>query len=216
MIKYFQFAVAIFTSILSFGQSLTIDVNGVQSQPLTFVTTEPQTGLDISDSLIISLGDTLTNATDGVNIALNYVVYSDYYDIPNSAAAIPPNDTIYTNSLNLGTSYVCRITLASGPGNNVWIKFHIEDPSASVNEQTSHTNMIVYPSPAKSTTTIRFFAEKSDVPVYIFSLNGVMVFSETKSRIAGTENKIELDLTKFEKGTYLVKVGNLVEKLIVE
>lgn len=224
MKKFLSIVTVLIFTVWSYSQ--TIDINGATT-PVPFVynqtlnsNTQPTYPVSYTDSIInVYVGDTLTNITDqwgfvptaaGGKMKLWDVNFNQilFNGLTNGV------DTVFTNMLQSGTSYMIRFVTNNG---TQWALMNMYNPSASTNEYAfDPTAMVVYPSPATSSTTIRFFAEKTDVPVYIFTLNGAMVFSDNKTRMVGSLNEIEVDLSKFEKGTYLVKSGELVKKLIVE
>lgn len=182
---------------------VTVNGSGTETSISIYLTTD-----DISSVTpeYFANGDELTNLNFGVSFPTDSVkmVY-----MPGTLSQA--DDTLIVNAI--GTVKI----FAYFPGNPVQTyQFKIENTLAIDNLLLIQNKMKIYPSPATSTTTIRFVAANTDEPINIFSLNGEMVFSDNSVRLVGSENEIELDLTKFEKGTYLVKVGELVEKFVVE
>ncbi len=69
--------------------------------------------------------------------------------------------------------------------------------------------MTVYPNPTKGLLNIKLKGYNNDTSVSVYNLNGTMIYSgsvENKSR--SSVLKEQLDLSKFPKGIYFVKVNN--------
>lgn len=216
MKQFLLTATILLITAISFGQTLFVNINETQ-QIVSDWSLDENTAAASVNPINIDSGDTLTVLIDygaTTSVGSNYMIRT-LDNTTNIIISTSTPDTIYTSTiLANGSDYLFRFIEG---GSNIYFKIHVTDPTANTSEfELNGSTMVVYPSPASSSTTVRFFADKTDIPLYIFSLNGAMVHSDCNNRMVGTENKIELDLTKFEKGTYLVKVGNLVEKLIVE
>ena len=96
-------------------------------------------------------------------------------------------------------------------------KLRAEETSLSTSENTlTQEELKVCPSPAKSVIKISFSADKSDMPLKIFSLNGQLIYQDTQSREVGSITTLELNVSDWENGQYLIKTETEVLKFIVE
>lgn len=77
------------------------------------------------------------------------------------------------------------------------------------------TRLSAYPNPASSNITIDFDVTTNEVSVAIFSMCGQLVYSNDDNRNNGT-NLLNVDITNFKDGIYVIRVGEKVEKLIVQ
>lgn len=114
-------------------------------------------------------------------------------------------DTLYlkVRNSNISTSYI-------------WVTVIFTDPSASVSENTlTREELKAYPSPATSDIKISFQADKSDMLVNIFSLNGQLVYQDTQSREVGSITTLELNVSDWAAGIYLVNNGKETFKFVV-
>ena len=90
------------------------------------------------------------------------------------------------------------------------------DPTASTSENTlTREELKVYPSPATSDIKISFSADKSDMPLNIFSLNGQLVHQDNTSREVGAINIVELNVSGWSAGIYLANNGKETFKFVV-
>ncbi len=75
------------------------------------------------------------------------------------------------------------------------------------------TELIAFPNPTIGDMTIAFNTNNIKTPIFIYSLNGQLVYQDNESRQIGT-NRIELNTSNFASGLYLIKVGNEVFKFV--
>ena len=200
MKKILSLGVVLIISVLSLGQppDVTIFVNGdIGTSYTTAPTLGTINGADVVELMTTDVLDStmvIPDCTDTLSIMHS----GGYFSI---------------NSAGLYEVWVvdCSSTIA-------YFKINVSEPSSSsiAEDDVDNKDLIIYPSPATSATTVRFYADKSDVPIYIYSLDGKAVLLNTTPRKVGSLNEVEIDLSHFEKGIYLVKAGRLVEKLFVE
>lgn len=191
LILTFVFALV---SLISFTQTLSVtyvgDVTGViHATPDTLETLE----LDLSDSVVFSTGGyfscKINNDLVGNNI--NEVTFKDY------AAGI----------------YIVRLTTVAPYCFKIIVSDH---STASTSENTlTREELKAYPSPATSDIKISFQADKSDMVVNIFSLNGQLVYQDDAQREVGMVNVLELNVSDWASGVYLVNNGKETFKFVV-
>lgn len=75
------------------------------------------------------------------------------------------------------------------------------------------TRLSAYPNPASSNITIDFDVTTNEVPVAIFSMNGQLVYSNDDNRNNGT-NSLNVDVSSFQTGIYIVKAGSQTFKFV--
>lgn len=69
----------------------------------------------------------------------------------------------------------------------------------------------MYPNPAIDNLTISYDKFDNDTKIDIYTITGKLI--KSKSIIS---SKIKIDLSKFSKGLYLIKINNIVRKLIIK
>lgn len=75
------------------------------------------------------------------------------------------------------------------------------------------TRLSAYPNPASSNITIDFDVTTNEVPVAIFSMSGQLVYSNDDNRNNGT-NSLNVDVSSFQTGIYIVKAGSQTFKFV--
>jgi hypothetical protein len=84
-------------------------------------------------------------------------------------------------------------------GNSVQNKKQIE----SINHQIN-----IYPNPANNTASVTFMENKIEsYTIQVTDISGKILLQKSNTSTIG-ENKINLDISKFEKGTYIVYLIN--------
>ena len=93
-------------------------------------------------------------------------------------------------------------------------------PNDTIVKDTSHVAVFdikeknkinIYPNPAKEKITIEYIRFEKEFSIELFDFSGKLVETKTmKSNIS------ELDLSKFTKGFYTLKINQLYYKLLIE
>ncbi len=167
------------------------------------------TTINVVNGNTLTISDLYGNDIDNVRSYNDLTFTGSYVLLPivsgNCTTAALYNDTLYLKVFVGFGLYSKQITV------------NFADGFASVSENTlTREELKVYPSPATSETIISFFADRSDMVVNIFSLNGQLVYQDDASREVGVINVLELDVSEWLPGVYIVRIGNSSEKLIIE
>lgn len=116
-------------------------------------------------------------------------------------------DTVYTRAIN-------------SDGINAWFKIvkvtqeQWNDIQLGINDlELTTTRLSAYPNPASSNITIDFDVTTNEVPVVIFSMGGQLVYSNDDNRNNGT-NSLNVDVSGFQTGIYIVKAGSQTFKFV--
>jgi len=108
-------------------------------------------------------------------------------------------------------------SLSSTPSCDQYV--YLDSVFLSVNglgyEQLINSRFQIYPNPAKDLVTIRSSSDLSGTEIAIYDLTGSLVYS----KMSGWTNPVNIDLSDFSSGTYLVQLssakGVRTEKLII-
>jgi len=101
-----------------------------------------------------------------------------------------------------------------GNGNLRCVIKVIDDTNLGINETFKEdVQLSVFPNPVVDYVTVRFNTENNDVPVYVYTLGGQLVYTDNASRYTGA-NVVTVDFSSFNTGIYLVKVGGSTFKVI--
>ncbi len=93
-------------------------------------------------------------------------------------------------------------------------------PSGVANISNNSSDILVYPNPANSTTTISYNGHSErDITISVNDISGREITSMTPKATIG-ENKFPINVSGFAKGIYFIRVSddqsNTVQKLVVE
>ena len=166
-----------------------------------------------SNEVNITTIDTTIKVTNGDSIKFNTTydlieTQSNFINqIPGSI--LQENQYIITNDVTIYLKFI----IAGSTAVNITVIF---EGTASTSENTlTREELKVYPSPATSDIKISFSADKSDMPLNIFSLNGQLVHQDNTSREVGAINIVELNVSGWSAGIYLVNNGKETFKFVV-
>lgn len=196
-------------SLVSVSQTLTYTVYHYTDETSTTRTLTHTTTAVVVDTIYMLSSDSLSIGT------------TDFYSVIHSTTSQNLtsqewlNDTT-TNKLGFTAN---ETLIFNHAGSTTHFKLHINvtaNQSASTSENTlTREELKVYPSPATSETKISFFADKSDMVVNIFSLNGQLIYQDDASREVGMINVLELNVSEWASGVYLVNNGKETFKFVV-
>jgi len=194
LILTFVFALV---SLVSFTQGGTYNVN-----------------TSIDTTINITVLDTIKfHIVDGYSIEnikiIDQAGPTQLFDFTNNLGIDELNFTQYVSSIG---SYEIMFISAGMLYKTVFVNIG----TASTSENTlTREELKVYPSPATSDIKISFSADKSDMPLNIFSLNGQLVHQDNTSREVGAINIIELNVSSWSAGIYLANNGKETFKFVV-
>ncbi len=181
---------------------------------------------------LVSISQALTYTVNGDTITTNEFSLNDTcvgLPIKFISSDLLPNIVLYNvNGTNYPISEIFNpvvgnyiIYFIDNNGNNGQIGFTLniiecgDTSTASINEREIEINeLIAYPNPTIGDMTIAFNTNKTKTPIYIFSLNGQLVYQDNESRMIGT-NECNIDVSILERGIYFVEIGNKRIKLII-
>ena len=85
----------------------------------------------------------------------------------------------------------------------------------SVDENEMQFDLACYPNPSSGQFTLLFFSEREGtMPLEVYDAKGLKAFSET-CRVEVGENSLSVDLD-MPSGLYLLRVGNVVQRIIIQ
>ncbi len=193
LILTFVFALV---SLVSVSQTLEVTVTGDITDTIY---AKPISGTNF-ETLFLHVGDTVTfNRPSQINWLIGTTHHPNVTSVEYNATSITTDSVIVSNQVGNFKFYV-KVEAVVGTSENTLTREELK----------------VYPSPATSETKISFFADKSDMVVNIFSLNGQLIYQDDASREVGAINIVELNVSEWLRGVYLVRIGNSSQKLIIE
>lgn len=72
---------------------------------------------------------------------------------------------------------------------------------------------LVYPNPVINNLTVEFETTDSETDVEAYSSRGQLMFIDNKIKEIGS-NKVLVDMTEYSSGIYLLRIGNMVKKIV--
>lgn len=154
----------------------------------------------------------LYNSNDAI---INKVWFGSTYDSYGNPIDSLHNTSVYVDTLNI-TDFIDTIYVkVYGNLGNTWFKIiKINSSQLGVNDlELTTTRLSAYPNPASSNITIDFDVTTNEVPVAIFSMSGQLVYSNDDNRNNGT-NSLNVDVSSFQTGIYIVKAGSQTFKFV--
>lgn len=149
--------------------------------------------------------------------------YSQYDTILNQEMNILYGSTFnitHDSLINVDTIFVYLQGFFGSGATYSWFKIvkvtqeQWNDIQLGINDlELSTTRLSAYPNPTSSNITIDFDVTTNEVPVAIFSMSGQLVYSNDDNRNNGT-NSLNVDVSGFQTGIYIVKAGSKYYKLI--
>lgn len=100
------------------------------------------------------------------------------------------------------TGFAIDYTVAAGEGT-----------SSIDTEVIEVSNTRVYPNPVMNSLNIEFETINTDTEVEIYSTNGQLMYKDVEYRNFGI-NKVSVDMSNYQSGMYIVRLGNEVKKVI--
>ena len=91
------------------------------------------------------------------------------------------------------------------------------DSTTGINDQNSTVGSLhVFPNPATSSAEIKFtLVKSSSVSIELFNLEGQMMKNIYSGKLAAGENKMQLDVTGYASGMYLIKLTDGVKSKFI-
>ena len=183
-----------------------IPVKGAPSTPVA-LTTDP-TDWCANEAGIEFVAD-VSNVTGIYNLSWSY---------PASTTYIQGGGNNSTLVLDWGSSNgVVMVSASNACGSGTRTKSVVLNCRES--EMTQAAKLNVYPNPTAGMVNVEFTSEKGNAQITMMDLSGRMVMQQTQQVVAG-QNNIQLDLSKFAKGTYMLNLrtadGNHQVKVVVE
>ena len=80
-----------------------------------------------------------------------------------------------------------------------------------VEETVSDSRINIYPNPANNVLNVKIDNYESDDMITIMDVSGRTLISETI-----TNDQMKVDLSSLSKGLYIIKVGDVVDKIVIE
>lgn len=81
----------------------------------------------------------------------------------------------------------------------------------SLDEVNSISEINIYPNPANDVVNIKIESYESDDVITIMDISGRTLIAETV-----TNNEMKVDVSNLSKGLYIIKVGEIVKKIVIE
>lgn len=191
-------------SVISFSQIAYINYTGGDSTGVLSILDQ-----DFTDTTIYVNGNVQFTLPGSITISEKY---SDF-----ATNVIPSTFQWSDSTLPMSVGQTKYLLLMNGlVGSKMRLTLLYIDPFTSLSENSSfHEELKVYPSPGNSIIKISFEADKSDMPVNIFSSNGQLVHQDNKPREVGSITILELNVSSWEKGIYYVNYGNQTIKFAI-
>lgn len=91
---------------------------------------------------------------------------------------------------------------------------YVAEPTASIDTEVIEViNTRVYPNPVMNSLNIEFETINTDTEVEIYSTTGQLMYKDVEYRNFGI-NKVSVDMSNYPSGMYIVRLGNVVKKVI--
>ncbi|HTO39075.1 MAG TPA: T9SS type A sorting domain-containing protein [Brumimicrobium sp.] len=152
--------------------------------------------LTISGNTILSygFGPNIENSSSGGPYEIITITEGDFID-----------DILI---VNIGTYY--NNTSLDGLTRFVLV---IDHSLSVVENEISVSNALVYPNPVMNNLTVEFETINYDTQIEVYSVNGQLMYVDKDNRSFGF-NKVSIDMSDYPTGMYMVRIGNLVKKIV--
>ena len=181
------------------------------------------------DSTIYKNNNVLTNSASVTKIylvsdSIDNTTIVGYFGYINEYTSSPPSiDSIDSliptliDSLENGVKYKNLIFEIEYSGDMAYtgfaIDYKLEETSSIDTEVIEVSNTRVYPNPVMNSLNIEFETINTDTEVEIYSTTGQLMYKDVEYRNFGI-NKVSVDMSNYQSGMYIVKLGNEVKKVI--
>jgi PKD repeat protein len=143
-----------------------------------------------------------------LNNSLNATSYLWNFGDGTTSTSANPNHTYAT-----GGDYTVTLTASNGSCTDV---FTINLTSVDVTEAVAFDNLAVYPNPVEDVLNIQFNATNNEMMnVMVYDITGNVVFATRENVNAGT-TQMQIDLSAFQAGIYLVSMNNETSNVLVK
>lgn len=216
--------VLVISSLVSYSQLLTVttDVDNITIDNFAPSIT-PAYSAPAYEQNVIYIVDTTTNVIlTQTQVVIQMIKFGDTinaYGTPQLYDSLHKpyvnSDTLNISGFVLDTIYVQTTIATYG---HTWFKIikisQYDWDHLGVNDlELTTTRLSAYPNPASSNITIDFDVTTNEVPVAIFSMSGQLVYSNDDNRNNGT-NSLNVDVSSFQTGIYIVKAGSQTFKFV--
>jgi len=143
-----------------------------------------------------------------LNNSTNATSYLWNFGDGTTSTSANPNHTYAT-----GGDYTVTLTASNGSCTDV---FTINLTSVDVTEAVAFDNLAVYPNPVEDLLNIQFNATNNEMMnVMVYDITGNVVFATRENVNAGT-TQMQIDLSTFQAGIYLVSLNNETSNVLVK
>lgn len=161
----------------------------------------------------------IADSIDNTTIVGSFGYINEYTSSPPSINSIYSLIPTLIDSLENGVKYKNLIFEIEYPGDMVYTGFAIdyevsEEETTSIDTEVIEvSNTRVYPNPVMNSLNIEFETINTDTEVEIYSTNGQLMYKDVEYRNFGV-NKVSVDMSNYQPGMYIVRLGNEVKKVI--
>lgn len=143
-----------------------------------------------------------------LNNSTNSTSYVWDFGDGNTSTSANPNHTYAA-----GGDYTVTLTASNGSCTDV---FTINLSSVDVTEAVAFDNLAVYPNPVEDLLNIQFNATNNEMMnVMVYDITGNVVYATRENVSAGT-TQMQIDLSSFQAGIYLVSLNNETSNVLVK
>lgn len=123
--------------------------------------------------------------------------------------------TITEENFNDDTLIVNIYTYYTGTQLDGFTRFMlvIDNSLSVVENEISVSNALVYPNPVMNNLSVEFETINYDTQIEVYSVNGQLMYVDKDNRSFGF-NKVSIDMSDYPTGMYMVRIGNLVKKIV--
>ncbi|MDZ4759075.1 MAG: T9SS type A sorting domain-containing protein [Bacteroidota bacterium] len=155
---------------------------------------------------------TISATASAVSTTASGLTYQWYRD-----TTLVANATSQTYTPTVNGKYKLKVTNSNGCSS---FSDPLDFKNTSISDLSGIQSLGIFPNPANNTITLEFASTtKQTVQLYIIDINGKVVMTQNINA-ANAKNNINIDLTNFAKGIYLVKLqtnnGQQTQRLTVD
>lgn len=149
---------------------------------------------------------------------LNFIVGEFYQGNDTTIEQIGNVEDFITTLMDTSKTYTHVVfSIGDTLGGIAFVGFAIDytvDATSSIDTEVIEvSNTRVYPNPVMNSLNIEFETINTDTEVEIYSTNGQLMYKDVEYRNFGI-NKVSVDMSNYQSGMYIVRLGNEVKKVI--